>query len=126
MTNLNIGDTVKWITDEDTVIGVVLSVGDRIELKTAYGLMEMPCTDGKFVKTNETVPVRKVDDAVVKTAATTTKKKLEAGSKIAQAVELYKNNREASRQELINLFVDKLGMTPAGASTYASQVKKYA
>lgn len=48
------------------------------------------------------------------------------GTKFERAVKLYKEIQSSnpSRQTLIALFVEKLGMTPAGASTYASTVKK--
>lgn len=45
-------------------------------------------------------------------------------SKKDRSVALYSQHREKSRQELIKLFVDELGLTPAGASTYVHNCQK--
>lgn len=45
-------------------------------------------------------------------------------SKKDRAIALYSHHREKSRQELIKLFVDELGLTPPGASTYVHNVQK--
>lgn len=49
-----------------------------------------------------------------------------AGSKKDRAIALYKENKEKSRKEIIELFVSQLGMTTAGASTYYSMAKREA
>lgn len=45
-------------------------------------------------------------------------------SKIEQAKALYAANSTLTRKEMIALFVDKLGLTPAAASTYQNTAKK--
>lgn len=45
-------------------------------------------------------------------------------TKKEQCIAIAKAHPEASRQELIDLFVDNVGMSPATAGTYASTVKK--
>lgn len=45
-------------------------------------------------------------------------------TKLEQAKLLYQTTSDKSRPALIALFVKELGMTPGGASTYASSVKK--
>lgn len=61
-----------------------------------------------------TAPVVKPTAAVVVPAGN------EGGSKKARALAIKATNPNATRKELIAMFVDQLGMTPAGASTYAS------
>lgn len=59
--------------------------------------------------------------------ATSTKpvtKKQPTGSKKEQAIELFKVNKSKTRKEIIELFVEQLDMTPAGAATYYSTAKK--
>lgn len=65
-------------------------------------------------------------DAVIQQTATVVKPAHVpgAGTKMERAIDIYKAMPGASRQQLISAFVDQLGMTPAGASTYAYNVKK--
>lgn len=45
-------------------------------------------------------------------------------SKKARAEKLYTTNRQLSRKDVIDIFVDQFGLTPAGASTYYYNCKK--
>lgn len=66
-----------------------------------------------IVKSTQTiVDVPKVVEAVVSTSGTKSKKE--------RALEIRAANPNATRKELIAMFVEQLGMTAAGASTYAS------
>ncbi len=58
-------------------------------------------------------------------ATTSAKKKVKgAPSKKELATELFKSNKDASRKEIIALFVKELGMTQSGAATYHYNIKK--
>ena len=136
---MQIGDFVKWTsTDESGTFshrGQVIDLTDTIVvLNTTEGRMGVRLEDGKFTKT------RKFDlpdvQPVVKPKARKTKSKKTGaakrpsgqpreGSKLAQAIEIAKSLETVDRKTLIAAFVDQLGMTPAGASTYASNVKKF-
>lgn len=45
------------------------------------------------------------------------------GSKMDRAVELFYKHPDHSRKQMIQLFVEEIGMTPAGASTYYQSIK---
>lgn len=47
-----------------------------------------------------------------------------SGTKLDQVVALVRANQCHTRKEYIDLIVDQIGMTPAGASTYYSNAKK--
>lgn len=47
-------------------------------------------------------------------------------TKLDLAIDIARANPKASRKELIDLLIAGLGMTPAGASTYASNARKAA
>lgn len=52
-------------------------------------------------------------------------KELKSGSKMDQVVDLCRANKDKTRKELIELVVEKVGMTPAGASTYINNAKVF-
>lgn len=118
---LVVGMTVKWTAEEGSHIGVVERYKNgRVSLRTNVGLLEMSDKDGTFKQTSEKPEV------VVREVEAPAPKQVKAGTKLEQAVAIFKANQKATRQELIAAFVKQLGMTPAGASTYANQVKKVA
>ena len=63
--------------------------------------------------------IREIDEASVRAAQGRTK----VGSKMDRAIEVFYANPEATRKQVIALFVSELGMTPAGASTYYQTIK---
>lgn len=67
---------------------------------------------------------KKQDNGPATTKPKTTKST--GATKFDQAVVIARQNPEADRKTLINLLVDQLKMTPAGASTYASTARKAA
>lgn len=54
-----------------------------------------------------------------------TSKKPKTGSKREKVIELVKTHPSLSRKEQIAMVVEKIGMTPAGASTYVSEARKH-
>lgn len=133
MSKFKVGQFIKWTAEEGSHIGQVLRVTDaRIEFQTQHGAMSVPLTDGTFEET-QAIDLTTKDRVIPQGEHVTAHKRTEAkaksapaaGSKLEQAVAIYKEMPGASRKELIDAFVSKLGMTPAGASTYASTVKKH-
>lgn len=51
--------------------------------------------------------------------------KVKPGSKLEAVVNLINNNPGLSRKEYIQMAIDKVGMTPAGASTYVNNAKPF-
>lgn len=139
---MNKNDFIKWTSvdneGEFEHSGRVESVSaNMIYLETDHGLMGIPKTDGNFesiepfeIKRND--PMSK-KNATAKTANKSEKKaaapkkvvaKKEGVSKADQALEIVRQNPKAARKELIQMFVDQLGMSIAGASTYVYNAKK--
>lgn len=52
------------------------------------------------------------------------KTKSKTGTKLEAAKKIYEENRNASRSYIIDLFINQLGMTKAGATTYSYLVMK--
>lgn len=50
---------------------------------------------------------------------------LKSGSKLDQVVKLCKTNIGKTRKEMIEMIVERVGMTPAGASTYLNNAKSF-
>ncbi len=46
------------------------------------------------------------------------------GSKMALAVEVYRDNKDKARKDILKLFMDKVKLTKAGANTYFAIIKK--
>ena len=67
---------------------------------------------------------KKIKKSTSVKAATAKKKVKGAPSKKELATELFKSNKDASRKEIIALFVKELGMTQSGAATYHYNIKK--
>lgn len=139
--NIQTNEFVKW-TSKDHLgtfshIGQLMSKTDElITIKLANCIVMVKPTDGTFekhkpvvltsaVEVEETAKPKIVmpDGSVAKAKKVYTK--LEGGAtKAERALELYKANPNATRKELIEMFMSQLGMSAAGASTYASNVKK--
>jgi len=123
---MNKGDFIKWTsTDEEGAfshVGRVLEVTDtNVTFETKMCVMTVPLTDGTF----ESAKAFKIDTPVAQPTAPKQKAKAtKTGTKLERAVVIYRQMKDATRKELIEAFVKQLDMTPAGASTYAAQVRK--
>lgn len=122
---MHIGDFIKWTgQDEDgkfSHTGKIVSLNDVwVEFQTPVGLMCVKRTE----KLEPAQPVALKSEAKPKVEAA--KREPGTGTKLERAVAIYKAMTEPTRQKLIEAFVAQLGMTPAGASTYAAQVRKLA
>lgn len=146
------GDFVKWTAlAEDgkpcSYIGKVQLAGDVIIFETPFGTMHVPKTDGKFEEVDEPddwmkqmldrQAARDAHAAELEAEQSETRRRVskrpsgkakqlqpKQGSKLAQALDLYKHSKDKSRKHIIELFVKELKMTPAGASTYQATCKK--
>ena len=132
MNNISNGSLVKWSsTDENGYFshyGEVVEKNDNfITMKGDFGVFKIPTTDGEFevvdsipksTKSQQQLGVKKVKTVLVKTS------KKKDNTKSEKALELYKQNSSMTRKELICLFVQELGMSMAGASTYVYNCKK--
>lgn len=123
---MHVGEFIKWTGKEDgesfSYVGQIISINEVwVEFQTPIGKVCVKRTDGKFEAAEpialevEKVKVPKADKA---------KRDPKTGTKLEQAIVIYKAMDEPTRAKLIEAFVTQLGMTPAGASTYAAQVKK--
>lgn len=104
-------------------VGEVVSVSPATTVSTKL-LQRKPSTvsNGPVVAsvTTPAAPVVKLKTKPARHKPSGGKTRLELAVDIARA------NPNASRQELIAMLVAQLGMTPAGASTYASTARKAA
>lgn len=124
------GDFIKWTSEDEegkfSHVGQVISSNDTwIEMKTEYGTMCFRRKDGT-VEPHAPVEFKNKSDSKPKPTVDAPKRDVKAGSKLERCIEVYKTMRNATRKELIAAFVEQVGMTEAGASTYAAQVKKVA
>ena len=125
---MHIGDFIKWTgQDEDgkfSHTGKIVSLNEVwVEFQTPVGRMCVKRTDGKFETAK---PISLEVESKAKPTIGATKRDVKEGSKLERAVAIYKAMAEPTRGKLIEAFVAQLGMTPAGASTYAAQVRKLA
>lgn len=125
---MHVGDFIKWTGTEDgesfSYVGQIISQNDVwIEFQTPLGRMCVKRTDGKFEAAK---PISLEVECKAKPTIGATKRDVKEGSKLERAVAIYKAMAEPTRGKLIEAFVAQLGMTPAGASTYAAQVRKLA
>jgi hypothetical protein len=82
----------------------------------------------ELLKNFDPTNIKEIDMAAKKNATKkvekTSKAKKDTGpSKMDLALEFYKKNPKAERKDLIKHFVDKIGLTKAGASTYVTLVR---
>jgi hypothetical protein len=122
---MHVGEYIKWTgQDEDgkfSHTGKIVSISEVwVEFQTPDGLMCVKRTE----KLEPAQPVELKSEAKPKVEAA--KREPGNGTKLERAVAIYKAMTEPTRQKLIEAFVAQLGMTPAGASTYAAQVRKLA
>lgn len=124
---MKVGDRIKWRSQDENgefvTVGKVYAINDKFVWFFAEGLqMSVPLTDGTFEVTNvaTTTEVKVAAEAAI----TKAKAAVRTGTKLEQAVDIYKGMKDATRQKLIKAFVDQLEMTTAGASTYAAKVRK--
>lgn len=76
----------------------------------------------KYIKNNSWVFAKPDEEPKVDSEGNPKKKK---GAKKDMAIELYgKYRNEKSRKEIIQLFIDEIGMSKAGATTYYHNMKK--
>jgi hypothetical protein len=120
---MHIGDFIKWTgQDEDgkfSHTGKIISLNEVwVEFQTPVGVMCVKRTEK--LTAAEPIELKSVAKPKVEPA----KAEPKAGTKLERAIAIYKAMTEPTRSQLINAFVTQLGMTPAGASTYAAQVRK--
>ena len=113
----NENDYLCLTKKNDASVGMTLHPAHALRIALKGGEAGIKVLDGISlnditVRTTEVV----VDVPTTVTAASAPGSK----SKKERALELKAANPEASRKELIQMFVEQLNMTPAGASTYAS------
>jgi hypothetical protein len=123
---MHAGDFIKWTSeDEDgkfSHVGQIISQNDVwIEFQTVHGVMFVQRNDGKF---EPHAPIKLAVTDKPKAGLDQPKRDVKSGSKLERCLTIYKRMKEASRKDLIAAFVDEVGMTQAGASTYAAQVRK--
>lgn len=126
---MHAGEFIKWTgKDEDGTfshIGQILSVNDVwVEFQTREGKMCVKRTEK--LELHAPIDLGKSAEQKAKPTLDQPKRDVKAGSKLDRCIEVYKTMRGATRKELIAAFVEQVGMTEAGASTYAAQVKKVA
>lgn len=122
------GEFIKWTGKEDgeefSYVGQIISINEVwVEFQTAHGRFCIKRTDGKFEAAE---PISLAVECKAKPTLDVVKRDVKEGSKLERAVAIYKAMTEPTRGKLIEAFVAQLGMTPAGASTYAAQVRKLA
>lgn len=143
-TELKEGMFVRWASLDETKStikfdGRIASIGNNIVvLVTDHGIMGIPVDDGTFepirkpknfqdVKIVKEVPAKKPATSIVRTP-----RESNGVSKKDRAFQSYRDLKcllaqdgmEPTRKVVVDMFVRDLGMTPAGASTYASMVMR--
>jgi len=135
-----IGQTVEV----DGVQGHVVYSGKKVSVRTAKKTIEVDPTTAIKVVSDEALPLNvqlldvdgneagvvvEKDVALLDASGTqqltspTKVRKHRAGTKYEAAVSIYKSVSDKTRKDVIQLFVEKLNMTPAGASTYYAMCK---
>ena len=141
--NFERDDFVHWTgTDQDgnfSHVGQVMSCSDEnLEFATPHGVITVTIDDGNFRHISRpqgwSTELPKATKKPVKTShtkpdtKTTTTISVKSGSKKEKALDIYKqmmdNNTHPIRSEVIQVFMNDLDMTKAGASTYHSMAKK--
>ena len=75
-----------------------------------------------FLKNNPWIMAQR--EETVKIDAATGAPKRKKGAKQEMAAKLYKEHKGKAKKEIISIFVNEIGMTPAGAQTYYYNMKK--
>jgi len=113
-----------------TYVGKLLSLKPMIEMDTGSFIIHCPqddlplftsATKPKNWKPRKAVSVKRPK---IKTKVKSAPKPAQAGSKRDLVERLVVDNPTMSRKEHIAIVVTKIGMTPAGASTYVSGARK--
>jgi hypothetical protein len=145
------GDIVLWSApDCEPEKGIVVKVTEkRVYIRAQGYSFERNLSDGvftvlpddiKFVasvlkpmmeESNVSAKTKNVKAKAKKVVAKKTKAKAKAGparqgSKMAEAISIYNASKDKERKDVIQLFIDKVGLTKAGASTYYQIAKKKA
>lgn len=129
---MKVGNTIKWTAadkkgEEPLVeVGVVKKLTPtRVAFKTKHGLVDVRLDDGTFeVVSDADSSLDTQEEVVTASSKPAQQPAVKAGSKLERAIAIVKANPKASRKELIQLVVDQLGMSSAGASTYVHNAKK--
>ncbi len=137
---LLIGQTVEV----EGVQGHVVLSGKKVRVRTAKKTIELDPSTAIKVISDEALPLevslldasgkevgQEVNESVTLLDASGTQqltsptkvRKHRAGTKYEAAVAIYKDASDKTRKDVIQLFVEKLNMTPAGASTYYAMCK---
>jgi len=139
MSNFKKNEFVKWTaTDEEGQFShkgkVTRLTKTEVDITTQNdGVITVGLTDGSFTKIkkikNFSAPSKNIGRTAMQNAVVKAKRKTGGPSKKDRAIELYRNMTSAlgvtpARQYAIGRFVDELGMTVAGASTYVAMAKK--
>jgi hypothetical protein len=126
---------VRWVSFDVEYVGVVIKeTNETIVLQTSFGLVSVPTNDGTFTEISEEefkqhsqpLPVVK-EDVVVKQQVkhVNTERKERTGTKTEKAREIFKQNPDKTRKEIIQMFVELLDMTEAGAATFYNNTKNH-
>lgn len=97
-----------------------------MEAEAPYGTVGVENDPSKFTVARKPRGWKTPEPVVAPAKAKKSKKTRakRSGTKLDEVVVLVRENADLSRKELIALVVDKIGMTPAGASTYVSNARK--
>lgn len=132
--NFLIHDCIKWTqTDEKGEFvhqgQVVVLDETKVSFRTSIGVMTVDYTVGSFEK----IKNWKLEDNAPRILVTATRepteivqrrRELKTDTKLAKAQELYQKLEDKSRKAVIKAFIENLGLTPAGASTYQAICKR--
>lgn len=123
---MKVGSTIKWTDDSGKeVLGQVVALDSkRVKFKTVKeGVLEVLLSDGIFELSKETLVFTDTPPPEPKKSSRS-KKAPTSGSKTEAALKLYSAMPNATRQEVIKAFIEKVGLTPSGAATYYTNCKK--
>lgn len=121
---MKVGDTIKWTAEGKTVTGQVLAMDDkRVKFQTKTEVLDVLLDDGKFEVIDGTVAVEPSPAPQRKARSAKTKRPPAAGTKTEAAMAIYKAMPNGTRQEIIKAFIDRIGLSPAGAATYYTNCK---
>jgi hypothetical protein len=123
---MKVGDRIKWTANDRTYLGVVMAVTDKhVKVRTPEEIKEFPLDYDKFEIVEETLTVdAESSPETKKDRAERLKRPSTAGTKTEAALVVYKSMPDATRQEIIKAFQEKVGLSAAGAATYYTNCKK--
>lgn len=134
--NFSIHEYIKWTSKDEegeyTHTGQIVGLDEtKVTFRTKAGVMSIAYDEGDFEK----MKAFKLDDPtpaprLLVTSARTPviiqnrRRDPNVATKLDRAQELYQTLTDKTRKSVIKTFIEQLGMTPAGASTYQAICKK--